>query len=162
MPYKDPEVRRIKQKGYSEKYYARYPNRVKAKKAAWHANQKAKELGVEGRLDRKDLEKLFEICTVCQICESDENLSIDHKVPWKKGGINDILNIQIICWQCNMEKTYKDRKDSWSVHGDKCDGCGTNERPHEAKGYCQRCYDRLGRGWKKEELTKPKKINRWW
>lgn len=31
----------------------------------------------------------------------------------------------------------------WSSVSDSCKGCGTTEEPHEAKGYCQRCYDRI-------------------
>lgn len=31
----------------------------------------------------------------------------------------------------------------WSSRGDACKKCGTSEEPHEAKGYCKRCYDRI-------------------
>ena len=31
----------------------------------------------------------------------------------------------------------------WSIKYAACQGCGTIERPHKARGYCHRCYDRL-------------------
>lgn len=142
MPYKDPEVSRIKMRIYHATYAERHPLRVKAKKAAWHANKKAEELGVEGKLTRAEVERLLEEHAVCQLCDSSALLSIDHKKPWKKGGLNHISNIQIICWQCNMKKTYKDSRDSWSVHGESCKTCGTSRRKHEAHGLCVGCYEK--------------------
>jgi hypothetical protein len=32
------------------------------------------------------------------------------------------------------------RQGVWSASHDACQGCGTTERPHEAKGLCHRCY----------------------
>lgn len=142
MPYKDRNKRRQSQREADKRYASKHPLRLKAKKAAWHANKKARQLGVEGLLSRADLEKLLEKCSLCSECGSSENLSIDHKVPFKKGGTNYIDNIQILCWQCNMEKTYKDARDSWSVHGEACKICGTSEKRHEAQGLCMKCYKR--------------------
>lgn len=165
MPYKDPIIRKQKQYGYSKKYWSRFPEKDKARKAVWHANKKAKSLGLNGRLQSNDLEALFRTTRYCDLCKLTKplgELSIDHIIPFKKSGDNIIGNIQIICWQCNMEKTYKDKKDSWSTRGENCLGCGTNERRHEAKGYCMRCYDRLRAGWLVAELSTPKRTNRWW
>ena len=50
--------------------------------------------------------KLLNKESVCAICGTTENLTIDHIVPVKDGGINDISNIQILCGRCN---TLKDR-----------------------------------------------------
>lgn len=33
--------------------------------------------------------------------------------------------------------------DRWSLEYDRCQGCGTTERPHKARGYCWKCYDAL-------------------
>lgn len=36
----------------------------------------------------------------------------------------------------------------WAVNHERCQGCGTSERPHQARGYCQRCYEaRRHAGW---------------
>ena len=32
----------------------------------------------------------------------------------------------------------------WARKWDCCQGCGTTERPHKAKGLCKRCYGRSG------------------
>lgn len=31
----------------------------------------------------------------------------------------------------------------WALKWERCRGCGTDERPHKALGYCERCYRRL-------------------
>lgn len=37
-------------------------------------------------------------------------------------------------------------KGRWSLDHDQCLGCGETARPHEAKGYCTRCYSRHLKG----------------
>lgn len=38
---------------------------------------------------------------------------------------------------CGFQPIY-----AWSKQFDRCQGCGTDERPHEGKGFCRRCYYR--------------------
>lgn len=40
----------------------------------------------------------------CQHCYSGVNLEYDHKIPWSKGGGNNVNNIQLLCRKCNRRK----------------------------------------------------------
>lgn len=40
----------------------------------------------------------------CLTCGSHENLTVDHTVPFSKGGSDDIDNLQTLCGSCNSSK----------------------------------------------------------
>ena len=40
----------------------------------------------------------------CQTCGTQEDLTIDHRIPLVKGGSNAISNLQVLCRQCNLTK----------------------------------------------------------
>jgi hypothetical protein len=40
----------------------------------------------------------------CQVCGSNENLTMDHKHPWSKGGPDTIENLRVLCRSCNSRK----------------------------------------------------------
>lgn len=40
----------------------------------------------------------------CRNCSSEENLSIDHIIPWSFGGRTEYDNLQILCRSCNSRK----------------------------------------------------------
>lgn len=41
----------------------------------------------------------------CQSCDSDEDLQYDHIIPVAKGGGNSAENIQLLCGNCNRQKS---------------------------------------------------------
>jgi 5-methylcytosine-specific restriction endonuclease McrA len=41
----------------------------------------------------------------CKYCKSEENLTIDHKIPKSKGGTNEKSNLQTLCMTCNGTKS---------------------------------------------------------
>jgi len=46
----------------------------------------------------------------CKNCGSEKNLVIDHIIPFSKGGITEIDNLQTLCKKCNKEKGNKINK----------------------------------------------------
>jgi RNase P subunit RPR2 len=44
----------------------------------------------------------------CQKCGSTHNLEFEHRVPFARGGTNDISNIQLYCKNCNTRKAILD------------------------------------------------------
>ena len=40
----------------------------------------------------------------CVRCGSDQNLTIDHKIPRTAGGGNELENLQLLCLRCNQQK----------------------------------------------------------
>lgn len=59
--------------------------------------------------------KLMRLCAErdgseeCSWCGSETNLHLDHIVPVSRGGTNDLPNLRILCFTCNMAK--RDRMD---------------------------------------------------
>lgn len=46
----------------------------------------------------------------CEICESslnEDNINLDHRIPWSKGGKTEISNLGILCDDCNKKKSNK-------------------------------------------------------
>ena len=40
----------------------------------------------------------------CVKCRSSADLTVDHIVPWSKGGLSGMGNLQTLCRQCNADK----------------------------------------------------------
>ena len=77
--------------------------------ASRSANRKAKKLGIEGRLTAPEAKEILESCGgYCYYCgNKPEVMSLDHVVPFARGGSNIKENCKPACLKCNKQK--KDR-----------------------------------------------------
>ena len=55
---------------------------------------------VQREVGRRDREK-------CVECGSKVNLEFNHIIPFSKGGSNIARNIQVLCMECNRERSNK-------------------------------------------------------
>lgn len=53
---------------------------------------------------RKSLSVFARNGYACVACGSQDDLTVDHIVPWSKGGTNDMDNLQTLCRSCNSRK----------------------------------------------------------
>lgn len=110
-----------------------------------HANRRAALYGVAGRITIADVRaaKAAGRCFYCKARTSTgkfKDLGIDHRIPLHAGGSNDRANLVACCHSCNASKFRGDRPGRWSREHDACQGCGTSERKHVARGLCNACY----------------------
>ena len=45
----------------------------------------------------------------CRYCGNDENLQVDHIISRKNGGTHDMDNLQVLCRDCNLRKSSKEK-----------------------------------------------------
>ena len=50
-------------------------------------------------------------CELCGITHEERALEVDHIVPRKNGGPDDLPNFQALCWKCNANKGARDSTD---------------------------------------------------
>ncbi len=78
--------------------------------AQMHRNRSARKRGAKGTHTAKDILLLLKLQkNLCPCCKSDvsNKYHVDHIVPLKLGGDNDMQNLQILCPSCNLKKNAK-------------------------------------------------------
>jgi diadenosine tetraphosphate (Ap4A) HIT family hydrolase/5-methylcytosine-specific restriction endonuclease McrA len=48
-------------------------------------------------------------CEMCGASVADKAIDVDHIIPRSLGGLNDISNYQALCWECNTNKSNRDK-----------------------------------------------------
>ena len=65
-------------------------------------------------------------CVLCGVSANDKALEIDHIIPLNRGGSNDRLNLQALCYTCNSSKRDTDTADLRGVadsYNDRSNNC---------------------------------------
>lgn len=81
----------------------RYRQTEKGKSAAIRSSHARRAQG-KGRIDWKAWERKRDRIGSCALCGKGGKLTLDHIIPIKKGGTNDIRNLQPLCLTCNCSK----------------------------------------------------------
>lgn len=66
---------------------------------------------VPGSMRYEVLKRAGGRCELCGIPHEERALEVDHIVPRKKGGPDDLANYQALCWKCNANKGARDSTD---------------------------------------------------
>lgn len=106
----DPEFRERMTAAKREekaKWRAKYPWRYRAERVNSGVNKRLGTGHGRGHLKGRELEALvFSLDEKCCRCGSGERLQVDHVVPINIGGFNVIENVQILCKECHIFKTF--------------------------------------------------------
>lgn len=113
MEYKRNNPDRVKR--HNAKYYASHVEAHKERTREYQeehpwfnswakANQKANDRGVDTMPYEQFRDVLLSMPQECAACGDDEDLTVDHIVPWIEGGGNTADNIQILCRSHNCSK----------------------------------------------------------
>ena len=66
---------------------------------------------VSGSVRYEVLKRAGGRCELCGIPHEERALEVDHIVPRKEGGPDDLANFQALCWKCNANKGARDSTD---------------------------------------------------
>ena len=66
---------------------------------------------VSGSIRYEVLKRAGGRCELCGIPHEERALEVDHIVPRKEGGPDDLVNYQALCWKCNANKGARDSTD---------------------------------------------------
>src|ERR1035437_3177732 len=66
---------------------------------------------VSGSVRYEVLKRAGGRCELCGIPHEERALEVDHIIPRKEGGPDDLANYQALCWRCNANKGARDSTD---------------------------------------------------
>jgi diadenosine tetraphosphate (Ap4A) HIT family hydrolase len=66
---------------------------------------------VPGSIRYEVLKRAGGRCELCGIPHEERALEVDHIIPRKEGGPDDLANFQALCWKCNANKGARDSAD---------------------------------------------------
>jgi hypothetical protein len=107
-------------------------------------NDKARRLGLRGRVTAEDLARKPLVCHYCHVTLTQRDSEFDHVISFDAGGPNDPANIVRCCGDCNNRKFTKS-VDEFIRYRDTtytCVVCGNEFRPRyadERRGYGTTC-----------------------
>lgn len=105
-----------------------------------NANRRAREQGCAGTITVSDVRAIL-APRRCHYCKTrTDDLRLDHVEPLHLGGPNVRENIVPACDTCSRRKGGRPAMGRWSERHDCCARCGTTDRRHSARGYCNACY----------------------
>ena len=99
---------------------------------------------IPGTLRYEILKRAKYRCELCGISAADKALEVDHIVPRKQGGTDNLSNLQALCYSCNAMKRDRDDTDfrgiakSYEVREDGCVFCEMDNRKYLSEN--ELCY----------------------
>ena len=85
------------------------PEKHKNSQIAIKINRRARKKANGGSVTKDEIKGLkLKSNSVCYYCKQKKRLSIDHVIPLKLGGRNEISNMVMACINCNSQKQAKD------------------------------------------------------
>lgn len=135
-------------------YLAEYRNdpankkRIDKAKMRWHkkvgihrlaeARNKRNFGGLRDKVLKRDRNR-------CRECGSDKLLTVHHLDGQGRGSKdpnNEMNNLVTLCRACHA-RAHARCGNRWAIGYDVCQDCLSNEHPHNAKGLCRKCYQRV-------------------
>ena len=102
------------------------------------ANTRAKSHGSSGTISAEDIARAYlasSRCAYCGVSLEPGHFSVDHQLPFGRGGLNEPANIVVTCFTCNREKHTKTPKE-YEQHRTRivhCMVCGKAYQPRWAE-----------------------------
>src|SRR5262249_42382422 len=78
---------------------------------------------LSGSLRYEVLKRAGRRCELCGISADERAIEVDHIIPRKHGGKDDLTNLQALCFKCNANKGARDDVDCRSYRAPSCAAC---------------------------------------
>lgn len=76
---------------------------IKARKNKKCSRMRRKALDISYRCWKRIRKRIIEEEKACRFCKSDEDLTVDHILPLRKGGTSKRNNLRVLCRKCHEE-----------------------------------------------------------